>query len=161
MKKKILIFTAFLLFLAGGFSACKEEIREEPKDTLSLVNTKWKLIGIVDVQADSLRNLEPKECTQCYTLAFDTDSTFSGQSFMNRTLFPFCCRYNIDYTTGSLRFTDICGTEVGVQGESDEELYWQTLRKIQSFIINNIHTRELYLYYDDGKKYLKCNEIGD
>ena len=148
--------------MAGGFSACKEEPKEEPKepkDTSSLVNTKWKLIGIVDVETDSLTEPEPKpnDYDKFYTLTFDTDSTFSGQATNNRII-PFHSKYEIDYVTRTLLFTAIVTTEAMDLG--DGELYRKILKKIQSFTINNVHPRQLHLYYDDSKKYLKYNEVG-
>lgn len=41
----------------------------------SLKDTKWKLTGIMDMNTGILQELEPKDCEQCYTLTFDTDST--------------------------------------------------------------------------------------
>jgi hypothetical protein len=40
-----------------------------------LNGTKWKLVGIVDVQSGKTTKLEPTECRDCYTLTFDTDYT--------------------------------------------------------------------------------------
>jgi len=41
----------------------------------SLINTKWKLNGIVDAETGAVTELEPKECRDCYTLSFGTDYT--------------------------------------------------------------------------------------
>ena len=41
----------------------------------SLVNTKWKLVGSMNDETGVLTELEPKDCEECYTLTFDTDST--------------------------------------------------------------------------------------
>ena len=40
-----------------------------------LINTKWKLNGIVDTETGAVAELEPKECRDCYTLSFGTDYT--------------------------------------------------------------------------------------
>ena len=47
-----------------------------PNDTIYLLEgTKWKLMGIVNDQTSVLEELKPKDCEECYTLTFDTDST--------------------------------------------------------------------------------------
>ena len=35
-----------------------------------LANTKWKLVGIVNTETGEIRELEPKDCEECYTLTF-------------------------------------------------------------------------------------------
>jgi hypothetical protein len=74
MKKTI----AILLILAGVVACGKEENNE----INTLKGTKWKLAGIVDATG-KLTELEPKDCEQCYTLEFDTDSTAWLQSVSN------------------------------------------------------------------------------
>ena len=88
MKTKIFKFAALLLIVAGSFYNCQSNdennneapdvTRPEGQDgdgtTLSLMGSKWKLVGIVDPE-DALQVLEPKDCEECYTLTFDTDYT--------------------------------------------------------------------------------------
>ena len=40
-----------------------------------LINTKWKLNGLVNAETGAVTELEPKECKECYTLTFGTDYT--------------------------------------------------------------------------------------
>ena len=76
---KTLRFTAILLFAAGMFFSCKNT-NDDDQTTLTngtdliLKGTKWKLAGITD-PTGSLKVLEPKDCAECYTLTFETDST--------------------------------------------------------------------------------------
>jgi hypothetical protein len=44
-------------------------------EAIKLQGRKWKLAGMVDSETGVLTQLEPKDCTECYTLTFDTDST--------------------------------------------------------------------------------------
>ena len=129
------------------------------KNTLQetdLQGTKWKLIGIVDTQIGDLTELEPKDCDECYTLAFDTDDTFSGQ-LADNIMFG---KYKVDYETDVLCFTEIAVSEMlSIWGEY-EILYWQILRKIRYFTIEDIYPKILHLYYNDGKDYLKLKKIG-
>jgi hypothetical protein len=48
--------------------------------TYALAGTKWKLTGIVDALTGEMTILEPRDCEQCYTLTFLTDSTAEGFS---------------------------------------------------------------------------------
>jgi hypothetical protein len=80
MKKIILKTAAVLLVMAGMTIACG---KEENNTIVALKGTKWKLAGIVDVRTGVLKELEPKDCEQCYTLEFDTDSTALLQSVSN------------------------------------------------------------------------------
>jgi len=117
----------------------------------TLQGTKWKLIGIVDVQSGDLTELEPKDCDECYTLTFDTDNTFSGLTTTNVIM----GNYEIDYDTYTLRFINIGGTEVGEIGDGYK--YAEILWKIQSFAIKNTY---LHLHYSNNKNYLKYKKIG-
>jgi hypothetical protein len=40
-----------------------------------LNGTQWELAGIVDVETNTLTELEPEECEKCRTITFDTDTT--------------------------------------------------------------------------------------
>jgi hypothetical protein len=46
----------------------------------TLKGTQWKLVGIVDAQTNTLTELEPKNCEECYTFTFETDTTANGKS---------------------------------------------------------------------------------
>ena len=128
------------------------------KDTLQdhiLSGTKWKLIGVVDVQTGNLIELEPKNNSSYYTIEFNTDSYFTGQTTFNMII----CRYEIDYEGGIFYITSLGGTEAGEVG--DGYSYRQILMKIRSFAFNDTYPRILNLYYDNGENYLKYKEIGD
>jgi hypothetical protein len=71
------IIVAFLFIMGAGCD------NEKENEIVSLKGTKWKLAGIVDVQTGELKELEPKDCEECYTLEFDTDSTALLQSVSN------------------------------------------------------------------------------
>ena len=155
----------FLLILSINF-ACKEKER-------SLVNTKWNLVGIVDTQTGEVKELEPQDCNACYTIVFGVDSVFNETTWLNgnvevesgwyriftgRTPGNFIAVwYRNDYGTGFFQIYSIGGTDAGEMG--DGLLYRQILLKIQSFIVKDTSPRILYLYYNDGKNYLKYKEI--
>jgi uncharacterized repeat protein (TIGR02543 family) len=123
---------------------------ENTLEEIILQGTKWKLIGIVDVQTGSLTELEPIDCEQCYTLTFDANDTFSGQMVCN-IMFG---NYEIDYNAGIFRFIDIAFSEVGCIYMMEENSYAQILRNTQSFIFKDVHPRVLHLYYNENKNYL-------
>lgn len=89
--KNLIRLTAFLLIMASCFFSCK-------KDT-PLKDTKWKLVGIMDVQTGALKELEPKDCEECYTLTFNTENTATALSIW--------AIYNINLTNLDLAL-DIC-----------------------------------------------------
>jgi hypothetical protein len=49
-----------------------------PDEQNPLRGTKWKLAGIVDTKTETLKELEPKDCEDCYTLTFLTDKIATG-----------------------------------------------------------------------------------
>jgi len=137
-----------VIFINGAQVYCYND------NTLAKVNlggSKWKLIGIVDVQTGDLAELEPKDCDECYTIAFNTDNTFEGRTTSNIIM----GNYEIDYSTHNLRFANIGGTEVGEVGEGYK--YAEILWKIQSFTTKDTY---LNLYYNDNKNYLKYKKTG-
>jgi hypothetical protein len=48
-----------------------------------LIGTKWKLAGIVDMETGELKELEPKDCKECYTIEFVSDSLVRLSSSAN------------------------------------------------------------------------------
>jgi hypothetical protein len=57
---------------------------DEPLPPTYLTGTTWKLNGIVNAKTGELKNLEPTDCEACYTIAFDTDYTFTVLSIWHR-----------------------------------------------------------------------------
>jgi hypothetical protein len=98
------VLSCLLVLLAFTFMAvgC-----EKPKDvptgtttTTNLAGTSWKLAGIVDILTGEMTILEPKDCEQCYTLTFLTDSTAQG--------FSVSCKITLDLSLlGSYMIEDI------------------------------------------------------
>jgi hypothetical protein len=119
------------LYATNGCIKSENIHKTDNNDIEKLQGTKWKLIGIFDTQTGDLQELEPKDCEGCYTILFDTDSTFSGQMVVN-ILFG---KYGIDYKTDDLLFSDVVATEMCCAWNAEESLYHQILWKIQSFII--------------------------
>ena len=122
----------------------------------TLQGTKWKLIGIVDVQTGKLTELEPTDCDECYTLIFETNKTLSGR-MVNNVILALFSSYEINYTDGTLQFYII---STAISNTEDEHLYSQIIWRTQSFTINDSHPKILHLYSDDDKNYLKFKEIG-
>jgi hypothetical protein len=101
MKTKILSLFLFGILLSlwgcsndGDLSkdndtASSNTKENENTDISSLVDTKWKLAGIMNVETGELKTLEPynikteNDCEDCYTLTFDTDTTAWGRSCAN------------------------------------------------------------------------------
>jgi len=50
----------------------------------SLRGTKWKLTGIIDVQTNEIKVLEPENCVECYTLTFIGDNIVEALSLFFR-----------------------------------------------------------------------------
>ncbi len=115
---------------------------EEPA---KLQGTQWKLTGIMDMQTDTLKKLDPVDCEECYTLTFDTDSTFSAFSSANQLQGT----YEADYQTNSIHFLTIGGTKIGEI--ADGHLFWDIFYLLQSFSFTE---NELRLFYEkDGMDY--------
>ena len=156
MKKIIIammfIAIAFVLILAGGLSSCQtkspEPLEVEDEDSLELKGTEWKLIGIVDTQTDILKELEPKDCDDCYSFTFDTDSTATGNSTSNIlgvTLKP---------VVRVFLMTEALGTDFYLE---DAILFREAIEIIISYERSD---NELKFYYNDSKNYLKFKKIG-
>ena len=55
-----------------------DDLAGDGEELTSLKGTKWKLAGIVDTKTGKLTKLEPKNCADCYTLTFVTDTQAEG-----------------------------------------------------------------------------------
>jgi hypothetical protein len=150
MKTKMAsLFLFSILLLLGGCSndsdlskdndtASSNTKENENTDISSLVNTKWKLVGIMGIEKIFIE-LEPKECEACYTITFDTDTTASGRSACN------------DINILNINPINIARTKVYCGDTSDEEKYWTAIISVTSYIVEN---DELKFFYNDGKNWL-------
>ena len=134
-------------------------------DPMSLIDTRWKLTGIIGVETEVFRELERQQsCDICYTLSFETDSVyydgtnavqagwhyrFNGYSSKN----ILSCPYRIDYETGAFQIIHMGGSEAGEV--PDGQLYKDALYDVQSFTLQN---NELTLYYNNKKNFLKFKQ---
>jgi hypothetical protein len=139
MKRNLLAVIVLLSILYG----CSE--RNGNNDPLqSLEGTKWKLEGIVD-ETGTLQVLEPRDCKKCYTLTFESDTSYSTISS-----FEHIGSYKVDYTTLCIRILSFVGPKLPEQSK-DGELYCKTFISAQSISFIN---KRLRLYYNENKNYL-------
>jgi len=151
MKKILFILLAICL----SATACE-------KKEQSLVNTKWELVGIMDVQTGILTTeLEGigseiqtmDSCRiKCYSLEFVDEETYRGFSRVN----GFGGTYTIDYKTNDFKVIGLIQTLVG--GSDDDKLYISSLMAAQSFFLQK-KKKELWLYHNDKKNYLLFKRI--
>jgi len=130
--------------------SCKSKMENEVGQLSSFEGTKWKLAGIVDEQTGDIKALEPKNCEKCYTIEFETDSTFSTYSASN----GFAVKYEINFETNDIRIVELFGTEKGEIGDGD--LYLEALWDLENFSQKN---NELRLYYNGNKNYLSFKSL--
>ncbi|MDR2968271.1 MAG: hypothetical protein LBV32_01550 [Tannerellaceae bacterium] len=94
MKQSVFIFLLLSLLCIGcrdeneGWEnhSSQEGTREKQEGSREkLEATRWKLAGIVDETTGTLKVLDPKDCEECYTLTFVTDSTATVRSIDHNT----------------------------------------------------------------------------
>ena len=140
--------------------ASTTDLNNENDDHLtSLEGTKWKLAGIVNAKTGVLKILEPKNCENCYTLAFDNMvpyceedilSSFSTYSSTNKL--GGC--YTVDYAQHSIHIFNFGGTKIGENG--DGNLWWDIFPIIEYF---SLQKNQLRLYYNGKNNYLLFKQI--
>lgn len=120
----------------------------KPSSPQALANTKWKLVGIIDAETGKIKELKPKDCEECYTITFDTDTTAVGNSIINEVYLKILGTTTIVVGCGTMVFEcdedDICG------------LYCDALRTVESYIYSN---NELIFFFDNNRKYLLYKQI--
>jgi len=111
----------------------------------NLLHTKWKLLGIGSVDTEVLQELEPKDCKDCYTLTFNTDSTFQTIPVLSGALGQFTADYTTHVFQTSLAYK--------ISETNDGDLYASIFykKKIQSFLLQE---NELRLFYNENENYL-------
>jgi len=159
MKTSKILFYFLLILITIGAGACDENesgtlsINRIKKHSsylnLSFTNTKWKLIGFVDVKNNTIKMAQP-ESDDCYVLTFYSDSTFQGKTSINQVF----VKYEINSTTGVLKIVQFGGTEIYEQ--HDGRYYVEAIFLIDSFAIKE---RVLELYYDNKNYYLLFKPI--
>jgi hypothetical protein len=108
----------------------------------TLQGTQWKLVGIVDAQTNTLTELEPKECEECYTFTFETDTTAVGRSVS-------CGTYIIGLNP----------IEIPVDKALelfDGSIYTRLLLSVKSYTVDN---NALKLYFEDSRNMYSPNSF--
>jgi hypothetical protein len=118
-----------------------------PSVAYPLAGTQWNLVGSLTATTGELTVYKhPKECTDCYTLEFDTDSTATLHNVQDRRIDLFhldtCLLYAITY----IGFTEEINSEV-----ADPKLVNVIMETVGSYTATS-HTLLLYYYF--GKEQL-------
>ncbi|MDR1809875.1 MAG: META domain-containing protein [Prevotella sp.] len=136
MKTQLFILTALFILTTGMVGCDKEEGKEAPNP---LTGTKWKLVGFANVETGDIIEAEPKDCEECYTITFDSDSTASGISIVNIIMVNLSIPY-IGVTTMAY------DEEIG-----NVALFYEAIQQIEAY---SHEKEELKFYYNNKKNYL-------
>ena len=139
----------FLLFCGCEKWEKYKECKEWEQTTVApqaLLNITWKLEGFVDIEGCKIKKLENFEHFNSYYLIFKEDESLYGIGACN----GLNGTYEIDYSINNLNINIGISTEVYCP-KTDEELYVETLNKVQLF---SIQENELRLYYNNKHNYL-------
>lgn len=135
----------FVLYL--HVASCNES-NLQYSENLTLKNTNWKLVNIVDNTNAVVRVPNPN-ADSCYLVSFDTDSTLRVHSSVNNLQGS----YKLDLRTMKIKITNFGGTKINEL--YDGKLFMECLTASESFVIKE---DSLILYYND-KDYLIFNAI--
>jgi len=157
VKKGMAAMLCMGLFWGVGCKKNNPISGTEPDTEISLKGTKWKLVGIMDMLIGELTELEPEDCEDCYTIAFDNiDDFFEGKAVEVVFLSP--C-YTVNYTFSTIQFP------MGIERPDADDIYdgnlyleiWSfNFREVQPF---ELRDSELKLYYNDKRNYLLFNKL--
>ncbi|MDR2868638.1 MAG: META domain-containing protein [Bacteroidales bacterium] len=136
LKLPIYSFFAAMIFL--GVSCEEQKILE---------NTKWKLECFGNVEIGEEKDVDPKDCTECYTLSFNADGKLFAHSFSNEL----SGLYSIDSKKFTISLKDIIGTKIGEYFDGIK--YTDALNTVTSFSLEE--NKNLVLYYNNKKNYLQ------
>ena len=120
----------------------KEE--ENPKEVTDspLVGYLWKLVGVAETETGNIKVLEPRDCEDCYTLTFITDSTLLSAA----TSYSLIRYYTANYEKGYLHFERYTGSTGDETGDGD--VWWDFFPIINTFFFQE---NELRLYISNQK----------
>jgi hypothetical protein len=106
-----------------------------PEEKLELPGTQWKLSALVNLQAHTSVELEPKACDKCYTIEFVSDTKAIGKSVMNELIFA---------VTPS-KITPPGMTKIWDGEGNDAHLFYEAIQTIGAYTYDR---NELKIYYD-------------
>lgn len=160
MKKMIFLLCA-LVMMASVVMSCGSghEPGKHPGDgdttpEYTLAGTDWILTAIVDVANNVSREPNPPygSASIMYTLTFTDDGTICGMSGLNIII----GQYVADYDANAL-FLDVNPLEMMCCDWGDNELYYKIF--VGTYATSSYHfkiyQKELHIFYNDGKEYLK------
>jgi hypothetical protein len=136
---KILKYILFCMLLAT-FS-CRDN--NSPDIPIPLNGTKWKLAGSVNAGTGELKEFEPKDCAECFTLTFNSDHTASGRSVSSKIAIDLLDLRKYIMTKES-------------EGNTDGDHFRKIMTSIDSFTVT---PEELKLYYNNKTEYLLFKRI--
>jgi len=120
---------------------------EDADKTVERLNgTTWKLEGIVDVKTDVLKLLEPEDCDECYTITFDTDTTFTAVSIWMESNINLL---QMNPITEKMLFCE--KYEKDGEDYCDSDTFIRAIHEIQSYSVSNGKLRLVCSY---GNEYL-------
>lgn len=147
--RKLFLFGAIALLLATvGCGDDEKKVEQEAK--LSIIGT-WKCIGFGTTDNNKIKEIEPKDCAECYTITFKEDGKFNGHSSTNEVF----GKYNYNLSTHNFAFLSWGGTKINEL--IDGPLYVESMSKVTNF--NFSKEGELLLYYNNKKEFLIFKSI--
>jgi hypothetical protein len=114
--------------------------KEEGKKEIQLQGTKWKLVGYSVIGEKLLRALEPQDCEECYTLAFETNNMGYAISVANTIAIDLSEK---PFFGGRTKIYD---DNIG-----DAALFYEITSLIESYSVSE---DKLYFYWNEGKNYV-------
>jgi hypothetical protein len=138
---KILKCILFCMLFAA-FSCRDNNIPDIP---IPLNGTKWKLAGVVNAKTYILKEFEPRACTECFTLMFDTDHEASGRSISSKIKIDLLDLRKYMLTEESETWIEHPSLPV------DGDRFRGIMASIESFTVT---PEELKLYFNNKTEYL-------
>ena len=136
MKKSIIKITAILLMVAGSFVSCNE--KESAVSIADLHGTKWKLVGMVDINTGKLSVLEA-DSEDSFTIRFERN-TIHGYSIYN----SFSGILQINNKTGDINISNFIDSRVGEPRAGS--LFLQAVRSMQNITLKQNELRIFSAY---------------
>jgi hypothetical protein len=139
--KNLFLITSMLL--ATFIMSCNRSEKDTPEN--KIVGT-WKLEGIVNEKTGEMQVLEPKDCEECYTLKFETNTTGTGRSTTNQMWI----NLNKAIFMGNM-------TEIN-ESTDDGHFFISILHSLISYEFNE-NTLKFYYQYENNTYYLLYKKL--